>query len=661
MRSDKTSFSDFKRLQPDNWGFKYLSGYKNLNSSCNFRCVSCGSEFARVAKKALYSLCPNCPKPKDAYAYSDKEVRSLFKDWGLTLVSRSDGGITYQCQAGHERTLKHFNRRTHNPGNPLSCPSCAAKRHSQEALSKMVAKFATVVRYESGLDVTFKCNQCGQNYEYGERKFGARRCPRCYTVPTKLDLDVWAARLKSLDVTPVAHDGEYYRLKCSVGHVFKLRYLGNYTGCPSCLGSSKVSTPHKRLYNWLRQRVPTEVNKRGLVKNIEGDLYVESKKLVIEVDGVYWHNEAQGETANKRLLRRKRLESAGYTLLRFWDFELQRPKALLGYLSSKLGLSRITVGARQCTIARVDPSVAKPLLDTWHLQGYAPASVNYGLYHDKKLVGLMSFGKPRLNINYEWELLRFCVVGGYNIQGGASKLFAKFVSDFNPSSVLSYCDRRYSNGDLYGKLGFTLLRVSSPGYFYSKGAARVSRYRAQKHKLTKLLGSSFDPALSEAANMAKAGYSKSFDCGQFVFIFGNAKGKARYPDIVEHLPVPRGKSLAEFTSTIADKITLVDPPSHILKKTALKARCTCGHAWTTSAGALSRNRTGGCPKCANRYPLANLISRLAEVNPDVEYVGGYTRLTAPAQFRYKPTGKVFTARAYSVYEGRIPHAAKTPT
>jgi hypothetical protein len=129
----------------------------------------------------------------------------------------------------------------------------------------------------------------------------------------------------------------------------------------------------------------------------------------------------------------------------------------------------------------------------------------------------MSFGKPRFTDKYEYELIRFSTELGYNIVGGASKLFSHFISDNHPSSIISYANRRFSQGNMYEKIGFKLVRLSEPGYFYANGKDFVSRSKAQKHKLAKLLGNKYDENLSEYDNMRAAGYFRIWDCGNLVY------------------------------------------------------------------------------------------------------------------------------------------------
>jgi hypothetical protein len=66
----------------------------------------------------------------------------------------------------------------------------------------------------------------------------------------------------------------------------------------------------------------------------------------------------------------------------------------------------------------------------------------------------MTFSKPRFNRNYKYELVRFASKLGTQVIGGASKLLKYFEINYNPKSIISYADRRYSNGKLYYALGF---------------------------------------------------------------------------------------------------------------------------------------------------------------------------------------------------------------
>jgi hypothetical protein len=97
----------------------------------------------------------------------------------------------------------------------------------------------------------------------------------------------------------------------------------------------------------------------------------------------------------------------------------------------------------------------------------------------------MTFEK--LTKNYEYRLVRFASKLGYQVIGGASKLLKYFERNYNPKSIISYADRRYSNGNLYYALGFQFLNNSKSNYFWTKNQQKYTRYQCQKHKLKELL------------------------------------------------------------------------------------------------------------------------------------------------------------------------------
>ena len=136
----------------------------------------------------------------------------------------------------------------------------------------------------------------------------------------------------------------------------------------------------------------------------------------------------------------------------------------------------------------------------------------------------MTFSKPRFDKKHEWELVRFCNKCGYHVPGGASKLLKHFERQYNPKSIVSYADRRWTmnNGNtLYDRLGFSLDHISKPNYWYwnteDRDYALYSRIQFQKHKLKGIL-EHFDESKSEVQNMKDNGYDRIFDCGNLVFV-----------------------------------------------------------------------------------------------------------------------------------------------
>jgi hypothetical protein len=138
----------------------------------------------------------------------------------------------------------------------------------------------------------------------------------------------------------------------------------------------------------------------------------------------------------------------------------------------------------------------------------------------------MTFCKLRQALGHKakaghFELSRFCTISNFNIVGIASKLLTHFERTYKPTIILTYADVRWSIGNLYNHLGFTLKHMSKPGYWYTKTYnQRIHRFNFQKHLLKEKL-SVFDDTLTEWENMKRNGYDRIWDCGNYVFIKEN--------------------------------------------------------------------------------------------------------------------------------------------
>lgn len=265
-------------------------------------------------------------------------------------------------------------------------------------------------------------------------------------------------------------------------------------------------------------------NNRSVINPQELDFYFPNQQLAIEVNGNWSHSvNSLGKyapvTKDYHISKTRKCLDAGIRLIHLFEYEMSNTQywhKLQKFLNDLLS-NRSVIYARNCRIEIVDRRAEQQFLEEFHLQGYVPSSVCYGLYADNQLMSIMSFSKPRFNSNYEFELLRLCTRFGVTIVGGAEKMFSHFVRSYNPDSAVSYCDLSKFTGNVYNRLGMNLVRVSPPNYKWAKFQQVYSRYQCQKHKLSKLLGDAFDPNLSESDNMIEAGFVKIYDCGNAVY------------------------------------------------------------------------------------------------------------------------------------------------
>ena len=131
----------------------------------------------------------------------------------------------------------------------------------------------------------------------------------------------------------------------------------------------------------------------------------------------------------------------------------------------------------------------------------------------------MTFSKLRKNLNGNneenaYELLRFSNKLNTIVVGGASRLLNYFIKNVQPKKIISYADKRWSNGSLYKKLGFEHIRDSKPNYYYIVNDKRENRFNYRKDVLVK---EGYDNSKTEHQIMKERKIYRIYDCGCMVY------------------------------------------------------------------------------------------------------------------------------------------------
>ena len=238
------------------------------------------------------------------------------------------------------------------------------------------------------------------------------------------------------------------------------------------------------------------------------DVYIPSKKIGFEFNGIYWHSELFKDS---QYHQKKSLIAAekGIQLFHIWEHEwndpVQRP-IIEALIKSKLGKFSHKIGASKCQIVDLSYKKYADFCNENHIQGEAGAKVKLGLTYQGKLIQVMSFGVPRFADSIEWEIIRECSKSDYIVLGGKEKLWNHFIKHYKPQSVISYCDYSKFNGTSYLKLGFKKVRLNKPGFvWYDEKSRNVYWRNPYKHK--------------EYKNK----YIKVWDSGQLVFVWTSSK------------------------------------------------------------------------------------------------------------------------------------------
>lgn len=254
------------------------------------------------------------------------------------------------------------------------------------------------------------------------------------------------------------------------------------------------------------------------------DIGIPNLNIVIDINPTYTHSllpshwdiasgQNYGKEAIYHINRTKMAANNNYRCIHVWQWDSWF--SVLDLIKPKQKLY-----ARKLQLKEISKQEANQFINQYHLQGSCYGnSVNLGLYQNEELVQVMTFGKPRYNKNYEWELLRLCTCSDYYIVGGAEKLFKYFIKTQSPKSVISYCDISKFTGDVYTRLGFELKEQTKPQKIWSKDNKYITDNLLRQRGADQLIGTHDGKGTDNEEIMIREGWRPVYDCGQKVFVY----------------------------------------------------------------------------------------------------------------------------------------------
>ena len=279
------------------------------------------------------------------------------------------------------------------------------------------------------------------------RNYGVEVPLQASAVKEKLRVTKWATRLERL--TPILESLGYTLLDEYTGnrsydedrkHVAYKKYqiLHTHCGnafyddlfemprCPVCYPAGE-SLGQTYYFDLIKRLLPNETVIKGdrtAIKNtqtnypLELDIYIPSRKIAFEYNGVYYHS---GLTKDKQYHATKTtlcLE-AGIRLFHIW--ECDSPQIIESRIKNLLGFME-KLGARSLAFSKISLAEANVFLIGNHLHGDCACSYAYGLKtRQGDLLSVMTLRKSADDVDV-LEIARFCTKIGLNIQGGVSKI-----------------------------------------------------------------------------------------------------------------------------------------------------------------------------------------------------------------------------------------------
>lgn len=314
-----------------------------------------------------------------------------------------------------------------------------------------------------------------------------------------------------------------YKWKCiKCGFEFEQNWNAIQQGylCPKCFprGNCGFSRFEKEISEFIKSLgLEIKENDKRTIRPLELDIVIENRNIAIEFDGLYWHSDDKIDK-NYHLNKTEQCNKKGIRLIHIfedeWVLKKEIVKSKLKHILNSKPARKI--GARKCQVREIDLAIYRKFLSENHLQGKYNSIIRLGLFYKDELVAVMGFSHGSLAKGVKktnskvWELDRFCTKVDYHIVGAASKLLSYFKKKYDWKEIFTYADRRWSNGNMYYKLGFKLDSITEPGYWYVKGLDRFHRFSKRKRK-------DEPKEITESVLRAREGYTKIWDCGNLKF------------------------------------------------------------------------------------------------------------------------------------------------
>ncbi|RLD66316.1 MAG: hypothetical protein DRI84_05015 [Bacteroidetes bacterium] len=521
-----------------------LNNIKNFLASKNMVLLS--NSYLNNKQK----LCIKCPKGHIFYmswnglthgygcreCYIEKRtldisyVKNKLEQEGYILLSgvykNSKSSLTIKCPNNHVyiTTWDNFQQ-----GN--RCKQCfiGSMKHDFNYVKEYIESFGYSLLSDNYVNANYEleimCNN-GHIYKATFSNFLAgRRCHICDVENKKLDIDYIRKKVEGegykLHSTSYINAQYPLTVECDKGHVYNVRWYNFHTGyrCPLCNNKGFSKQEHEvldyinKIYSGLLLK-----NNRSIIKPYELDIVLSDKKLAVEYCGLYWHSELAGKDKNYHLNKLNMCNEQGYQLLTIFEDEWVNKREIVeSRLLNILGSKKLeTIYARKCVIKEITPTEARVFCEQNHLQGYTGSRIKLGAFYAGELVSVMTFAKPSISKGANpkepnvWELSRFCSKINFRVIGIASKLLKHFERNYDWNTVFSYADRRWSNGNVYEKLGFELSGITKPNYWYVKRGKRIHRFGLRKKP-------SEPKNITEWELRQQDGWNRIWDCGNLKY------------------------------------------------------------------------------------------------------------------------------------------------
>ena len=502
----------------------------------------------REVKEGVNDFFTQFPELEDMWDYEKNTIDPK------TITGRStEEKCWFRCPNGHSFEAKPYAVISSQKHQTRGCPYCANQKVGEgyndlesqlpELLSmwdydKNVIKPSEISATNQNRLVWFKCSN-GHSFEstvsqvrYAQ-KYKTKGCPICANKKIEKGInDIFSVRPDLRYVFPyeINEDidtdcigaGSFKEMNCycenpDCDNIFSTAIYNWVNGlvrfCPDCreVGISYEAHELAEVIRGFGFDVEEEVPLWGDKRRV--DILIPEKKLVIEYNGLYWHNEEiRGKNWHKE--RYDSIKELGYDLIYVWQDDWQTKKDIvLSLLRRKLGCSvEVKVNARDCGIMVINKLEAEEFLLENHIQGFVAGEEYLALEKDGDIVAVCVIQGDRDDIIIK-RYATDCMV-----RGGFSKILKYIEREYDFKRFVTFSDNGVSDGSLYANMGFHIEKVINPDYKYIVNHKRVHKFNYRKERFRRDANLKYRDGLTESDLATLNGLQRVYDAGKLKWV-----------------------------------------------------------------------------------------------------------------------------------------------
>lgn len=359
MKNDKDTINF---LEKEGYEFIKLEKVKKENGRTEKRLtikhLLCGKEYECRYERFFNEgqRCSCLRKRTNSKISSTVEYQSfLNKTYGYneyTLLTEYLGrkrGITLKHRCGHEYTIKRAEFLIDGDGG--TCPMCTkGNRNTEETLlnrMKNEGLDATLLEpFETGkTKYLIRNNKC--NHEYIIRTYDVltRKKVHCMICENKSPKNIDIERVKDeflklddkYDILDTVYNGTHSPILVrhkECGHTYKVSRTNFLNGrrCPKCSKGKGYSYKEEELFSFINSIIPAIANYKVLNEDTGGfpeiDIFIPSKNIGIEFDGLFWHSTERKSEFNL-LDKTEFFKSRGISIIHIFEDEWDNNKDII--------------------------------------------------------------------------------------------------------------------------------------------------------------------------------------------------------------------------------------------------------------------------------------------------------------------------------------------